>query len=100
MLEGEIQLCGERDGAIVRTVLLREGETAVVDSWEWHATRNELGRPARFLATGRPGRMTGYFAEAGVPVSDESTAPDRKPPGPAELTDLAARYGIRFWGGV
>jgi quercetin dioxygenase-like cupin family protein len=100
VLEGEIQLCGERDGAIVPTVLLREGETAVVDPWEWHATRNESGRPARFLATGRPGRMTGYFAEAGVPVSDESTAPDREPPGPAALTDLAARYGIRFWGGV
>ncbi len=41
-----------------------------------------------------------YFAEAGVPVADESTAPGREPPGPTELTDIAARHGIRFWSGT
>ena len=82
------------------SVLLREGETAVVSSREWHATRNDSSRPARFLVAGRPGRMTGYFAEASVPVADESTSPGREPPGPAELTDIAARYGIRFWSGA
>jgi hypothetical protein len=44
--------------------------------------------------------MTGYFAEAGVAVADERAAPDREPPGPAALTEIAARYGIRFWGGA
>ena len=100
VLEGELQLCEERYGAIVPTVLLCEGETAVVDSWEWHATRNDSSRPARFLVAGRPGRMTGYFAEAGVPVADESTPPDTEPPGPTALTAIAARYGIRFWSGA
>jgi quercetin dioxygenase-like cupin family protein len=100
VLEGELQLCEERDRVIVPTVLLRKGETAVVDSWEWHATRNDSSRPTRFLVAGRPGRMTSYFAEAGVPVADESTAPGREPPGPTELTDIAVRYGIRFWSGA
>jgi hypothetical protein len=44
--------------------------------------------------------MTGYFAEAGVPVADESTPPDTEPPGPTALTAIAARYGIRFWSGA
>jgi hypothetical protein len=52
------------------------------------------------VVVGRPGLMTGYFAEAGVAVTDERTDPDREPPGPAALTEIAARYGIRFWGGA
>jgi hypothetical protein len=100
VLEGELQLCGEHDGSIVSTRLVREGETAAVDPWEWHATLNEADRPVRFVVVGRPGLMTGYFAEAGVTVADERTAPDREPPGPATLTEIAARYGIRFWSGV
>ena len=44
--------------------------------------------------------MTGYFAEAGVAVADEQTAPDREPPGPAALTEIAASYDIRFWSGA
>ncbi len=99
VLEGELQLCGERDGAIVPTRLVREGETAIVDPWEWHATLNESDRPVRFVVVGRPGLMTGYFAEAGVAVPDERTPPDREPAGPAALTEIAARYGIRFWSG-
>jgi len=100
VLEGELQISGERHGEIVPTRLLREGETATVEPWEWHATLNESDRRVRFVVVGRPGLMTGYFAEAGVAVADERTAPDREPPGPATLTDLAARYGIRFWGGA
>ena len=100
MLEGELQISGERDGAIVPTRLLREGETAAVEPWEWHATLNESDRRGRCGGGGRPGLMTGYFVEAGVAVADERADPDREPPGPAALTDLAARYGIRFWGGA
>ena len=100
VLEGELQISVERDGAIVPTRLLREGETAAVGPWEWHATLNESDRRVRFVVVGRPGLMTGYFAEAGVAVADERAAPDREPPGPAALTEIAARYGIRFWGGA
>jgi len=84
----------------VATRPLREGETAAVGPWEWHATLNESDRPVRFVVVGRSGPMTGYFAEAGVAVADERTDPDRQPPGPAALTEIAARYGIRFWGGA
>ena len=100
VLEAELQLCGEHDGAIVPTKLVREGETATVDPWEWHATHNDSDQQVRFVVVGRPGLMTGYFAEAGVAVADEQTAPDREPPGPAALTEIAARYDIRFWSGA
>jgi hypothetical protein len=80
--------------------LLREGDSATVEPWEWHAALNESDRPVRFVVVGRPGPMTGYFEEAGVAVAHERTAPDREPPGPAALTEIAARYGIRFWGGA
>jgi quercetin dioxygenase-like cupin family protein len=100
VLEGELQLSGERGGAIAPTNLVREGESATVGPWEWHATLNESDRPVRFVVVGRPGLMTGYFAEAGVAVADERTPPDREPAGPAALTEIAARYGIRFWGGA
>ncbi len=43
--------------------------------------------------------MSGYFAEAGVPVADVYAEPDRGPPGPAELSDISGRWGIEFWTG-
>jgi hypothetical protein len=79
---------------------LREGETAAVGPWESHATLNESDRRIRFVVVGGPGQMKGYFAEADEAVVDEQTAPDREPPGPAALTEIAARYGIRLWGGA
>lgn len=97
VLEGELQLTGERDGAIAPTALLGAGETACVEPWEWHGTRNDSEAEARFIVVGRPGRMTPYFAEAGVLVAEPHAAPDHEPPGPAELTAIAARYDIRFW---
>ena len=58
-----------------------------------------LDDQVRFLVVGVPGTMTGYFAEAGVPVPDEASLPSREPPGPAELGDLPARHGITFFQG-
>jgi hypothetical protein len=43
--------------------------------------------------------MTGYFVEAGVRVSDETTPPDREPPDPEQLGEIAARWGVEFWTG-
>jgi len=48
---------------------------------------------------GQPAAMSGYFVEAGVRVADERAAPDREPPGPAELREIAKRWGIEFWTG-
>lgn len=43
--------------------------------------------------------MTGYFVAAGVQVADETASPDREPPGPEELGEIAARWGVEFWTG-
>jgi hypothetical protein len=43
--------------------------------------------------------MTGYFREAGVQVPDERTPPKREPAGPAQLREIAQRWGIEFWTG-
>jgi hypothetical protein len=42
---------------------------------------------------GQPGAMTGYFRKAGVLVPDEHTPPDHQPAGPAQLREIAARWG-------
>jgi hypothetical protein len=34
-----------------------------------------------------------------VRVADELTPPQRAPAGPAELAEIAARWGIEFWTG-
>lgn len=41
--------------------------------------------------------MSGYFAEAGVLVGKGNEASHRVPPIPAELGDIAARWGVEFW---
>jgi len=55
--------------------------------------------PARFQVVGQPGAMTGYFAQAGVRVAGPGTEPATAPPGPDELQEIAARWGITFWTG-
>jgi quercetin dioxygenase-like cupin family protein len=99
VLEGEVQFTGERDGAIAPTLLARAGDTVTVGPWEWHGTLNRSDAPARFVVVGRPGEMSGYFAEAGVRVADEGAAPAVAPPGPSEVAAIAERYDIRFWTG-
>jgi quercetin dioxygenase-like cupin family protein len=97
VLEGSLELTGESDGSIVSVDVLNAGDSAWVPPGCWHGTINTSGAPARFLVIGHPGTMTGYFAEAGVSVGDESTPSDREPPGPSELRDLAVRHGIEFF---
>jgi quercetin dioxygenase-like cupin family protein len=97
LLEGELVVEGEREGAMVPVAVMRPGDTAFVPPWVPHTTRNESDRPARFLVFCQPSAMAEYFAAAGVEVPDLETAPAAEPPGPDVLAEIAARLGIRFW---
>ena len=97
VLEGSLELTGESDGHIVSIDILNAGDSAWVPPDCWHGTVNSSGSPARFLVVGQPGTMTGYFAEAGVPVADDADAPGHEPAGPSELRDLAAQHGLEFF---
>lgn len=99
VLEGELTLAEERDGTVVCTRTLRAGEGVWVAPDVVHGTLNLSDRVTRFQVIGQPGLMTGYFAEAGVRVADPLVAPDREPPGPAQLREISARWGIEFWTG-
>jgi quercetin dioxygenase-like cupin family protein len=97
--EGELTLCEERDGTVVCTTTLTAGESVWIAPWSVHGTLNLSNVPARFQVVGRPGAMTGYFAEAGVRVADFDSEPDTTPPGPSELGAISERWGIKFWTG-
>jgi len=99
VLEGELTLCEERDGTVVCTQVLRAGDAVYVPPWAVHGTLNLSSSPARFQVVGRPGLMSGYFAQAGVQVADPTTPPERMPPGPAQVAEISARWGIEFWAG-
>lgn len=99
VLEGELTIAEERDGVVRCTRTLSPGETVFVGPFTVHGTLNLSNAPARFEVVGRPGAMTGYFADAGVRVPDERTPPEREPAGPADLHDIAQRWGIEFWTG-
>src|ERR1700761_6421151 len=99
ILDGELTLAEERDGTVVCTSTLAAGDTIFVPPWTVHGTLNLSNAPARFEVVGQPGAMTGYFREAGVQVPDELTVPEREPPGPADLREIAQRWGIEFWAG-
>ncbi|HYB30095.1 MAG TPA: cupin domain-containing protein [Solirubrobacteraceae bacterium] len=99
VLEGELTFTEERGGVIRATHTLRSGGSVFVAPWTYHGTLNLSNGPCRFEVIGQPGMMSGYFAEAGVLVPDVSAKPDRVPPGPAELRDISARWGIEFWTG-
>jgi len=99
VLEGELTICEDRDGTVVCTQVLRTGDALYVPPWIVHATLNLSRGATRFQVVGQPGLMSAYFAQAGVPVADETAAADRVPPGPPELAEIAARWGIEFWSG-
>jgi quercetin dioxygenase-like cupin family protein len=99
VLEGELTISEERDGTVVCTRRLTAGQSVFVPPWTVHGTLNLSTAPARFQVVGQPGAMTGYFAQAGVLVPNEDAAPDRPPPAPAELKEIAAAWGIEFWTG-
>jgi quercetin dioxygenase-like cupin family protein len=97
--EGELTLCEERDGTVVCTATLSAGESVWIAPWVVHGTLNLSTAPARFQVIGQPGAMTGYFAQAGVQVTDTDSPPDTTPPGPSELRAISERWGIKFWTG-
>ena len=97
--EGELTIAQARDDIVGFSRVLRTGESVWMAPWTVHGTLNLSDAPARFLVVGQPAAMTGYFTEAGVPVTDEDTPPTRKPPGPRELASIASRWGIEFWTG-
>jgi quercetin dioxygenase-like cupin family protein len=99
VLEGELTFAEERDGTVRCTSTLGPGDTIFVPPWTVHGTLNLSHAPARFEVVGQPGAMTGYFREAGLQVPDELTPPEREPPGPTDLRDIARRWGIEFWAG-
>ena len=96
VLEGKLQILEPSGGGLRPIGSLEAGQSYFVAPWAAHTTRNLGSGPVRFLVAGRPGTMTGYFAEAGVPVPDPNTVPDTPPPGPEALTALATRYDIQF----
>jgi quercetin dioxygenase-like cupin family protein len=97
--EGTLTICEERDGTVVCTREVAAGGSFWVPPWAVHGTLNLTDGDVVFETVGQPGLMTGYFAEAGVPVTDPEEAPPREPPGPAELGEIAERWGIKFWTG-
>jgi hypothetical protein len=70
-----------------------------VAPWTVHGTLNLSSAPARFQVIGQPAAMSGYFVEPGMRVGDERATPDREPPGPADLREIAKRWEIPFWTG-
>jgi quercetin dioxygenase-like cupin family protein len=96
---GELTLCEVRDGTLVTTATLGPGDSAWIAPWVVHATLNLSTAPAVFQVIGQPGAMTGYFAQAGVRVPKPGTAPTTPPPGPEQLQEIAARWGVTFWTG-
>jgi mannose-6-phosphate isomerase-like protein (cupin superfamily) len=97
--DGELTLCEERDGVVVCTATLGAGDSVWIPPGVVHGTLNLSGAVTQFQVIGRPGAMTGYFAQAGVRVPRPLTPPATTPPGPAELREISARWGIEFWTG-
>jgi quercetin dioxygenase-like cupin family protein len=97
VLDVQLTFTEERDGVMRATHTLGPGGSVFVAPWIDHGTLNLSDRPCRFEVVGDPAMMSGYFAEASVPVADVYAEPDRAPPGPAELSDISARSGIEFW---
>jgi quercetin dioxygenase-like cupin family protein len=96
VVEGTVQFLEPSEDGLRETALVRTGETFYVPPWAPHATHNTTDVPARFMVAGRPGVMSSYFAQAGIAVPDILTPPSVQPPGPAQLVELAARYGIEY----
>jgi len=97
VLEGELTFSEQRDEAMCCTRTLSVGASVFVAPWVYHGTLNLSGGVCRFEVIGQPAMMSGYFAEAGVPVAEAASG--RVPPGPADLREISSRWGIEFWHG-
>jgi len=97
VLEGTLTFTGLRDGSIVPIAEVGPGRVVVVPPGSWHGTVNQTTSPVRFVVVGRPGVMSRYFRQASVAVASMTAPPDREPPAPAALKQLAEQHGIEFW---
>jgi quercetin dioxygenase-like cupin family protein len=97
VLEGELEIEGERDGELVWMGTACAGDTAYMAPWSVHATRNRTNELTRFLVFCWPSAMAAYFADAGVQVPAIDAEPEREPAGPGQLVEIAERHGIRLW---
>jgi hypothetical protein len=97
VLEGELTFSEQRDETMRCTRTLGAGGSLFIAPWVYHATLNLSVAVCRFEVIGQPAMMSGYFAEAGVPVIE--AAAGRTPPGPADLREISSRWGIEFWTG-
>jgi quercetin dioxygenase-like cupin family protein len=97
VLEGELTISAQRDEAMRCTQTLGAGASLFIAPWVYHGTLNLSVAVCRFEVIGQPATMSGYFAEAGVPVAE--AAAGRIPPGPADLQEISSRWGIEFWTG-
>jgi quercetin dioxygenase-like cupin family protein len=82
--EGTLTICEERDGTVVPTREVPAGAGFWVPPGVVHGTLNLTDDDVRFQTVGQPGLMSGYFAEAGVKVTDPGEIPTATPPGPAK----------------
>jgi hypothetical protein len=74
------------------------GGSVFVAPWTYHGTLNLTEGPCRFEVAGQPGMMSGYFAQAGVPVADRRHRAEPRPAGTGRVErHLGARSGIEFW---
>ncbi len=63
-----------------------------------HRFRNTTGTPSRILIGFTPGRIDGFFREAGRPAVDDGPAPPLDADELARSTAAAPRYGLRIAG--
>ncbi len=99
VLEGTLTFTGAHDGQIVPVTTAGPGQVVVVPPGTWHGTVNNTDQPVRFTVVGRPGVMSTYFREAGVPVHSMTDPPATTPPGPDALRHIAEEHDIVFWPG-
>jgi hypothetical protein len=102
VLEGELQISGERDGAIGR-----QGSKAPARRGQRHHRALGVARHAQRIRPAGPVRGGGTLrADDGLlrggrrGGGGRADGPGQAAAGPAALTEIAARYGIRFWGGA
>jgi quercetin dioxygenase-like cupin family protein len=100
VLEGELEFTGLQNGS--RTTFDATTGCAVhAGPGVAHGYRNNRSEPARFLAVMQPAGAEGFFAEAGVWLAEDGSAPAATAvPSPAAVREAAARHGIEFLEGA
>lgn len=94
ILDGEFQITGIHDGKPY-TLRAGAGDTVFVPEGEPHTYQAVGDGPGRTMLLFAPGlEMESFFAEAGFPITDESSAPP--PPDFPAMIALAEKHGMVF----